>query len=147
MQLTIRDRDGKAIQIGEHFEFRGDIYALDKLNPKNAVIKHVGNGKVFNLPKRGIEREGRWIEGGTPFARVVNPPAATVDSDAPTIKPGMVVTYDAQPGLWVVLKYQPRTNRFDIVKLGGDERGRDWAWRCPPRHLTPVDAINNLANA
>jgi len=75
---------------------------------------------------------------------VGRPTHVTAEKVRPPIKTGMVVKYDSQPGLWVVLKYQPQTNRFDIVKLGGDERGRDWAWRCSGSHLTPVDEINAL---
>lgn len=143
-QYSLSLSDGSRLTVGEHFQWQGVVYSLDKINQVNAKITRVSDGTHYNLKHVAISRSGVKVEGGTPFARVRTMSAPK--PDAPSLRPGMVVTFDNEPGkLFVILKYQPQTDRYDIIALGGDSRNRAFAWRTPAAHLAPVDAINNMS--
>jgi hypothetical protein len=148
MRYSLNLDNGEFLRLGETFEWRGNVYRLDKINKVNAQITGA-DGKNYNLHWSSITRSATKSDVVITDKSIVDKRRERqverhVVADGDKIKPGMVVTYSREPGLWVVLKFQSRSNRFDIVKLGGDPQGREWGWRTPASTLTPVDAINQM---
>lgn len=153
--MYVRDKNGENIWPGREFTNRaGERFRLDKVNRVNCQVTRE-DGLNYDMPRQNFAIGCTLVEGTTisaPSWGAKNKAAREafvekVQAEVGVIKPGMIVTYDRQPGLWVVLKMQPKTGRADIVALGGSQKGHDWDWRTPLSHLHPVDAINNMQSA
>lgn len=95
------------------------IWTITKVNPKNYLLRPDAGGRGLNAPHIICTE----APDGVPVLRPFESPREYFEA-------GQVVTYDGQPGFYVVLVDKDR--RVNVARLGGDG-GR--YWRAAPRNL------------